>query len=90
MESQTRPQQKTEGGGNETSQLEELHEISPWEELETAMKTEWVQTKGGVRADLGATVRSVARKEEANTPRKTWDKGYSQSVDHTSPSRKGE
>ena len=46
---------------NETLQLEELDEISPWEELEAAIKTEWVQTKGGDRADLGATVRSVAR-----------------------------
>ena len=109
MKSQTRHQQKAEGGvqvqvgledvtpsearmmeRNETSQLEELGEISPWEKLEAAMKTEWVQTKGDVRADLGATVCSVARKEEANTPRKTWDKGDSQSMDHTSTSRQGE
>ena len=75
---------------NETSQLEELDKISPWEELEAAIQAEWVQTKSGVRVDLGATVRSVARKEEANILCKTWDKRDSQSVDHTSPSRQGE
>ena len=70
--------------------MEELNKIHPWEELEAAIKTEWVQTKDGVRADLGATVWSMTRKEEANIPRKTWDKGDSQSVDHTSTSRQGE
>ena len=65
-------------------------EIHPGEELKATTKTEWVQAGGGVEADLGATVRRTARNEEANTPRKTWDEGDSQSVDHTSTSRHGE
>ena len=75
---------------NETFQLEELEEIHPWEELKAAIKTEWVQTEGDVKADYGATVRRITRNEETNTPRKTLDKGDSQSVDHTSTSRQGE
>ena len=54
---------------NGTFQLEVLKEIHPWEELEAAIKTEWVQTEGGVKADFGATVRRIARNEEANLPR---------------------
>ena len=75
---------------NETLQPEVLEETHPWEELEATIKTEWVQTEGGVKADLGATVRCVTRNEESNKPRKTWDEGDSQSVDHTSTSRQGE
>ena len=71
-------------------QPEVFEETHPWEELEAAIKTEWVQTEGGVKADLGATIRCVARNEESNKLRKTWDKGDSQSVDHTSTSRQGE
>ena len=75
---------------DKTLQPEVLKETHPWEELEAAIKTEWVQIKGGVKADLGATVRRVARNEESNKPRKTWDEGDSQNVDRTSTSRQGE
>ena len=51
-------------------QPEVLDETHPLEELEAAIKTEGVQTEGGVKADLGATVRRVARNEESNKPRK--------------------
>ena len=72
---------------NETFQPEVLKETHPEEDLEASTKTEWVQAEGGVEADFGATVRRTARNEEANTPRKIWDEGDSQSVDHTSTSR---
>ena len=75
---------------NEAFQLEVLKKIHPWEELEAAIKTEWVQTEGGVKADFGATVRCIARNEEANLLRKTWGEVDSQSVDHTSTSRQGQ
>ena len=75
---------------NETFQLEVLEEIHPWEELEADIKTEWVQIEGGVKADFSATVRRIARNEEANSTCKIWDEGDSQNVDHTSTPRQGE
>ena len=75
---------------SETFQPEVFEEMHTGEELKAAAKTEWVQTEGSVEADRGATVRRIARNEEDNTPRKTWDEGDSQSVDHTSTSRQGE
>ena len=60
---------------NETLQLEVLEETHPWEELEAAIKTKWVQTKGGVKADLGATVWRVARNKEQTNPVRPGTKG---------------
>ena len=48
---------------NDTFQPEVLEEIHPGEELEAATKTEWVQTEGGVEADLGAAVRRIYNKK---------------------------
>ena len=74
---------------SEISKLEELEGSYPWEKLKVAKRTEGNQAEEDGSADIGANDGSVTRKEETKTPRKTWDQGDSQKMNHSLTSRQG-